>query len=197
VVEAMRLELPGFTEDRAKRRASIPERMAAASSGNIDAQLTLAWEYARGDVVDRDIVTAWNLFDRAAASGQEEALANRARFLQLRHVPEGVRELRKLAAKGNWKAQFWLARDYQARIGRLSQLRAAVWFGRSAKSGGDSAAKISKLAQLTKIAPLRSKAVFLSQAIVETIAMIWRLTWQSEQLEIYERLLYQLRSRNN
>jgi TPR repeat protein len=192
----MRLELPGFAEDRAKRRAGISEQMAAASAGNIDAQLTLAWEYARGDVVERDIAAAWNLFDRAAASGREEALVNRARFLQLRHVPEGVRELRKLAAKSNWKAQFWLARDYQARAGRWSQLRAAVWFDRSAKSGGDSAARISKLAQLTKIAPLRSKAVFLSQAIVETIAMIWRMR-HGEHLETYEALLYQLKSRNN
>lgn len=193
----MRVELPGVAEDRAKRRAKIPVWIAAASSGDIDAQLTLAWEYARGDVVDRDIATAWNLFDRAAASGQEEALVHRARFLQLRDVPEGVRELRKLAAKGNWKAQFWLARYYQSRIGRLSQLRAAIWLDRSSKSGGDSAAKIAKFSQLTKIAPLRSKAVFLSKAVVEAIAMIWRLTWQGEQIVTYETLLYQLKSRKN
>ena len=193
----MRLELPGVAEDRAKRSARIPELMAAASSGKIDAQLALAWEYARGDVVDRDIVAAWDLFDRAAASDQEEALAHRARFLQLRHVPEGVRELRKLSAKGNWKAQFWLARYYQARVGRLNHLRAVVWFDRSSKSGGNSAAKLAKLGQLIRVAPLRFKAVFLSKAVIEMITTIWRMTWHGEQLEIYEALLYQLKSRNN
>jgi TPR repeat protein len=89
----MRMEFPGFAE----RRARIPELMAAAESDNVDAQVTLAWEYARGDVVDPDIAAAWNWFERAAASGQDDALVNRARFLQLRRVPEGVCELRKLA----------------------------------------------------------------------------------------------------
>src|ERR1700733_6693082 len=105
----MRFELPGYAEDRAKRRDSIPEWTTAASSGNVEAQLALAWEYARGEVVASDITTAWHWFDRAAASGQEEALLQRARFLQLRGVPLGVRDLRELSAKSNWKAQFWLA----------------------------------------------------------------------------------------
>ena len=100
----MRLELPHLAEDRAKRRAKMPEWIAAASSGSVDAQLALAWEYARGDAVDADFAAAGIWFDRAAASGDDEALVHRARFLQLRGVPEGVRELRKLAAKGNWKA---------------------------------------------------------------------------------------------
>ncbi len=193
----MRSGLSDVVEDRANRRARIHECIAVASSGNVDAQLTLAWEYARGDVVDQNIVTAWDWFDRAAASGQEEALAHRARFLQLRHVPEGVRELRKLAAEGNWKAQFWLARHYQARVGRFSQLRAAVWLDRSSKSGGSSAAKLAKLAQLTKIAPLRLKPVFLSKAIIEGMAMVWRMTWRGENIETYQRLLYQLERRKN
>ena len=105
----MRLELPHLAEDRAKRRAKMPEWIAAASSGRVDAQLALASEYARGDAVDADFAVAGIWFDRAAASGDDEALVHRARFLQLRGVPEGVRELRKLAAKGNWKAQFWFA----------------------------------------------------------------------------------------
>jgi TPR repeat protein len=131
----MRFELPGYAENRAKRRASFPEWTTAASSGNVEAQLALAWEYARGDVVLPDITTAWHWFDQAAASGQEEALLQRARFLQLRGVPQGVRDLRKLSTNGNWKAQFWLATYYQAQIGRLNQLRAVVWYDRSLSNG--------------------------------------------------------------
>jgi TPR repeat protein len=196
MAEAMRLELSIFAEDRARRRARIPELMADASSGNVDAQLTLAWEYARGDAVDLDIATAWSWFDRAAASGQEEALVHRARFLQLRGVPEGVRGLRKLAAKGNWKAQFWLARYHQSRTGRLSQLRAVVWYDRSFKSSCNPAAKLAKLGQLTRIARLPSKAVFAARGIIELVALIWRMTWQEKQIELCEPLLYQLKIRN-
>ena len=148
----MRFELPGFAEDRAERRARLPEWMAAAAAGDVDAQLALAWEYARGEVVDLDIPTAWNWFERAASSGQEEALVNRARFLQLRRVPAGLSELRTLAISGNWKAQFWLARHYQSQAGRLNQLRAVVWFDRSFNSG-NRAAKVAKLAQLKKSRP--------------------------------------------
>ena len=189
--------LSDFVEDRANRRARIPEYMAAASSGNVDAQLALAWEYARGDVLDPNILAAWDWFDRAAASGQEEALVDRARFLQLRHVPEGIRELRKLAAEGHWKAQFWLARHYQSHVGRFSQLRAAVWLDRSSRSGGASAAKLAKLGILVRIAPLRSKPVFLSKAIIGMIAMVWRMTWDSESVEPYRSLLYELKRRDN
>jgi TPR repeat protein len=95
-------------DDRAERLAKIPGWATAAASGDVGAQLTLAWEYARGDVVDYDIRTAWDWFERAAASGHEEARVHRARFLQLRGVPEGIRELRALAKTGNWKAQFWM-----------------------------------------------------------------------------------------
>src|ERR1700722_18324810 len=146
----MRLELPSRAEDRAKRRNKIPEWLAAASSGDVNAQLALAWEYARGDAVDPDLVMAWNWFERAAASGQEDGLLHRARFLQLRGVPEGVRELRKLAVKGNWKAQFWFASHHQLQASRLSQLRAVIWYDRSFKSG-NRIAKLGKLAQLTRM----------------------------------------------
>lgn len=187
----MRMEFPGS----AKRRARIPELIAAAESGDVDAQVTLAWEYARGDVVDPDITAAWNWFERAAASGQDDALVNRARFFQLRRVPEGVYELRKLAFGGNWKAQFWLARHYQARVGRLNQLRAVVWFDRSFKNG-NAAAKVAGLAQLRRIAPLKSKVIFACKSIIEMIAMIWRMARQEQQLEIYEPLMYHLKRTN-
>ena len=91
----MQSGLSDIVEDRANRRAKILEHMAAAASGSLAAQLALAWEYARGDVIGQNIAMAWVWFDYAAASGQEEALAQRARILQLRFVPEGVRELRK------------------------------------------------------------------------------------------------------
>jgi TPR repeat protein len=187
----MRFELPGFAEDRAKRRSRIPELMAAASYGNVEAQLALAWEYARGDAVDVDIRTAWNWFDRAAASGQEEALVQRARFLQLRGVPDGVRELRRLAVTGNWKAQFWLARYHQSQTGRLSRLRAVAWYDRSFRNG-NRAAKLAKLGQLARIADQPSKAVFAAKAIVEAVSLIWRFSQKVEQLDLYEILLHRL-----
>jgi TPR repeat protein len=192
----MRFELPGFAEDRAERRARLPEWMAAAAAGDVNAQLALAWEYARGDVIDLDIATAWNCFERAASSGQEEALVNRARFLQLRRVPAGLSELRALAIGGNWKAQFWLARHYQSRDGRLNQLRAVVWFDRSLKSG-NLAAKLAKLAQLKKIAPLKSKFLFMAMGVPAAVALIWRMTRNEQDLRLYEPLMFRLKRRDN
>ncbi len=157
--KALRWELPSFAEELANRRARIPEWIAAATSGDVDAQLILAWEYARGDAIDADIAAAGDWFERAAASGREEAQVHGARFLQLRGVPEGVRELRRLAARNNWKAEFWLARHYQSQAGRLNQLRAVVWYDRSFKNGNP-AARLGKLGQLTRVASLPLKAVF-------------------------------------
>jgi TPR repeat protein len=189
----MRLELPSRAEDRAKRRHKIPEWIAAASSGDVDAQLALAWEYARGDAVDPDLVTAWNWFDRAAESGQENGLLHRARFLQLRGVPAGVRELRKLAVKGNWRAQFWLASHHQSQTGRLSQLRAVVWYDRSFKNG-NRGGKLAKLAQLTRIAHQPFKALFVARTVIEFISTFWRILRQEQQIELYETLLYRLKN---
>jgi TPR repeat protein len=188
----MRLELPHLAEDRAKRRAKMPEWIAAGSSGSVDAQLALAWEYARGDAVDADFAAAGIWFDRAAASGDDEALVHRARFLQLRGVPEGVRELRKLAAKGNWKAQFWFAGHHQKRVGRLSQLRAVVWYDRSFKNGNPGG-KLAKLGQLTRISPLPSKALFAGRLMKEAISLVWQMVRQQRHIDIYEPLLFRLK----
>ncbi|MDI3560479.1 tetratricopeptide repeat protein [Bradyrhizobium sp. Arg816] len=190
----MRLALPSRADDRAKRRSKIPEWIAAASSGDVDAQLALAWEYARGDAVDPDFVTAWNWFDRAASSGQENGVLHRARFLQLRGVPEGVRELRKLAVKGNWKAQFWLGTHYQSQHGRLSQLRAAVWYGRSFKSG-NLGGKLAKLAQLRRIAHQPFRTLFAAKVIFEAISTFLQLFRQDQQIEPHEVLMYRLKGR--
>ncbi|MCK1405031.1 hypothetical protein [Bradyrhizobium sp. 76] len=189
----MRLALPTRADDRAKRRSKIPEWIAAASSGDVDAQLALAWEYARGGAVDPDFVTAWNWFDRAASSGQEKGVLHRARFLQLRGVPEGLRELRKLAVKGNWKAQFWLGTHYQSRDGRLSQLRAAVWYGRSFTSG-NLGGKLAKLAQLRRIARQPFRTLFAAKLIFEALSTFLRL-FRQDQIEIYEVLMHRLKSR--
>jgi hypothetical protein len=189
----MRLELPSRVDDRAKRRNKIPEWIAAASSGDVDAQLALAWEYARGDAVDPNLVTAWNWFDRAASSGQENGLLHRARFLQLRGVPEGVRELRKLAVKNNWKAQFWLASHHQSQTGRLSQLRAVVWYDRSFKNG-NLGGKLAKLAQLRRIAHQPFKTVFAARVIFEFISTFRQIFRHEQQIELYETLLYRLKS---
>jgi TPR repeat protein len=188
----MRYELPGYAEDRAKRGDSIPEWTTAASSGNVEAQLALAWKYARGDIVEPDITTAWHWFDRAAASGQEEALLQRARFLQLRSVPQGVRDLRKLSSKDNWKAQYWLATYYQAQTGRLNQLRAVVWYDRSF-SNGNRTAKLAKFAQLTRIAKQPAKIAFAVRTVIATISIVSYLIRREDQIHLYETLQYRLK----
>lgn len=192
----MRFELPGYAEDRAKRRDRIPEWTAAASSGDVEAQLALAWEYARGDVVELDITTAWSWFDRAAESGQEEALLHRARFLQLRGVPQGVRDLRKLAAGGNWKAQFWLATYYQSLNGRLNQLRAVVWYDRSFRHG-NRAAKLAKFAQLARVANQPSKVAFAARAVVEAVSVFSQISQREDQIDLYETLLYRVKGKRS
>jgi TPR repeat protein len=191
-MRAMRFDLLGFAKYRAQRRGKIPELAAAASSGNVDAQLALAWEYACGDAVDADIRTAWDWFDRAAASGQEEAVVDRARFLQLRGVPEGPRVLRRFAVAGNWKAQFWLARYLGAQAGRASQLRAVVWYNRSFRNG-NRAAKLAKLGQLTRIADQPFKAVFAARSLVEAVSFVWRTLLKIEELDSFETLVHRLR----
>jgi TPR repeat protein len=193
-MEAARMGLRDIAENRAARRARIAEWMAAAVADDVAAQVRLAWEYARGDVIDQDVATAWRWFERAAASGEEEALVNRARFLQLRRVPEGIRELRQLAARGNWKAQFWLGHHYRQQNGRFNQLRAVVWFDRSRKSG-NAVAKVAKLAQLKRVAPLRSKFIFAVKEIIEGAAMIWSMTRDEQKIALYESLIYGLRRR--
>ncbi|WP_377831173.1 tetratricopeptide repeat protein (plasmid) [Bradyrhizobium lupini] len=191
----MRLALRGRADDRTERRSKIPEWIAAASCGDVDAQLALAWEYARGDAVDADFVTAWKWFDRAASSGQENAVLHRARFLQLRGVPEGIRELRKLAAKGNWRAQFWLGTHYQSEHGRLSQLRAAAWYGRSHKCGF-LGGKLAKLAQLRRIAHQPFRTLFAAKVTLEFVSTFMQLFRRDEALETHEMLMYRLKSRS-
>jgi hypothetical protein len=189
----MWLELPERGEKRVERLAKIPKLTTAASSGEVDAQVALGWEYARGDIVDFDIITAWKWFERAAASGKEDAVAHYARFLQLRCVPNGVRQLRKLAATGNWKAQFWLAQQYSWQPGRLNQLRAAVWFGRSYKNG-NTIGKFAQLAQLRKLVPSRLKVIFLFAIFFEFLTTVRSLM---NNIELYEQLLFRLKRRTD
>jgi TPR repeat protein len=192
----MRLAPSSRVDDFAKRRSKILEWTAAATSGDVDAQLALAWAYARGDAVDPDFVTAWKWFDRAASSGQENGVLHRARFLQLRGVPEGVRELRKLAVKGSWNAQFWLATHYQSQDGRLNQLRAAVWYDRSNKSGF-LGGKLAKLAQLRRTAQQPFKTLFAVRLTFEAISFFLRIFRHEQEIESHEVLLYRLKKRTS
>jgi len=189
----MQLEIPGSAEDRVTRRADMPRLIAAASVGDVEAQLALAWEYARGDVLKLDMAEALHWFDTAAATGQRSARSHRARFLQLRHVPEGVRVLRKLAAEGDQQAQFWLAQYLQTMPDRVSQLRAVVWFERSYKNGNPSA-KLAGLRQLATLAPQPLKPVFVVRAMVATIAFALQLLRQDRQKELMKPLFYKLNS---
>ncbi|HEY0802232.1 MAG TPA: hypothetical protein VGD54_15450 [Steroidobacteraceae bacterium] len=189
----MRFQLPDFTEDRAKRRAMLPEWMAAASAGSVDAQLALAWEYSRGDVVDQDIAAAWHWFERAAASGEAEALVHHARFLQLRGVPEGMRQLRHLAARNNWKAQFWLAQHYQFRVGRIDQMRAVVWYDRSF-ANGNPFANIAKFAQLVRVARQPWKSVYAAKVILAVVGTLKMIDTDTDA-DTYLPLLYRIKAR--
>ena len=180
-----------IAEEQAERRSAISKWTAAAAVGDVNAQLALAWEYARGDVVEYDMRTAWSLFERAAGSGQEEARAHRARFLQLRRVPEGVRELRDLAQNGNWKAQFWLGRYYQSRAGRSSQIRAAVWYDRSFKTNGNPFGELAKLGQLFRIARFPWKIRYAVEAFPTFVAAVRR----PNLAKSYESLVYTLKKR--
>jgi Sel1 repeat-containing protein len=162
-----------LAKDLAKRKAKLAEWKAGAASGDVHAQIMLAWEYARGGVIDRDLRLAAEWFEQAASSGQAEGRVHRARFLQLRRVPEGLRELRELrelAKNGNWKAQLWLGQHYRSRAGRLNKLRAAIWYGRSSKlcEYGEAA----RLGVLIGVARLPWKLCFVAKAALWCLAAL-------------------------
>jgi TPR repeat protein len=191
----MRLGFSGRAVDQAKRRAKIQDLMVAAASDHVHAQIALAWHYVRGEFVPVDLVTAANWFERAAASGEEEAVVQRARFLQLRRVPQGQRDLRKFAASGNWKAQFWLAQYYESRTHRVSRLRAVVWYERSS-GNGNLVGRAAKFILLTRLAPLASKPIFAAAALKEIVLLFRRLPPNEPQFDHYEALQYRLKPRD-
>jgi len=184
----------GYFEDRATRRARVQNLMVAATSGDVDAQIALAWHYVQSDFLPLDLATAGNWFERAAASGEEEAIVHRARFLQLRRVPQGNRELRRLAGRGNAKAQFWLAQHYASRGHRISRLKAVVWYDRSFRNG-NRAARPAKFLLLTQLAPLSSKPIFAAAALREMALAMRRLAPGVQRMDRYEALQYRLKPR--
>lgn len=161
----MRIDVPISVEERKERFASIPRLERLAELGDVKSQINLAWEYAEGQIIDADFGKAGRLFEQAAASESEEALLFNARFLQLRRVPKGMREIREFAKSGNFKAQFWMARYYQGYAGRISQLRAAVWFKRSHKNGSIGA-KAGLLGQCFRLAPFYKKPILIAQVLI-------------------------------
>ncbi len=179
-------------EDIADRKAKLAEWTTRAESGDVGAQIKLAWELARGGATARDLGLAARWFDHAAASGDAEARAHRARFLQLRRVPEGIRELRDLARSGNWKAQFWLGQHYQSRASRLSKLRAAIWFGRSSKPTGVPYGDLAKLGILVRIARLPGKLLFAAQSAYLAARLIASSLHDEEGSKEDEVLIYTL-----
>jgi TPR repeat protein len=187
--------LLGYTEDRAKRRSRVHDLIVAAAGGNVEAQIALAWHYVRGEFVPRSLAKAGTWLERAAASGEEEALVQRARFLQLRHVPQGNRELRSFAACGNWKAQFWLAQHYETRPHRISRLKAVVWYDRSS-GNGNLVARAAKFMLLTRLAPLLSKPMFAAAALREQALAFRRLTPSRRRAGRYDGLQYRLEPRS-
>lgn len=188
----MRLGLPGYFEDRATRRSRVRDLMVAADDGNVDAQIALAWHYVQSDFVPLDFGAAGSWFERAAASGEEEAIVHRARFLQLRRVPQGNRELRRLAVSGNAKAQFWLAQHYASRAHRVSRLKAVVWYDRSFRNGNRTA-RAAKFVLLMRLAPLLAKPIYVAAVLRD---MAFRcLASSGPRMDRYEALQYRLKPR--
>jgi TPR repeat protein len=190
----MRLGLAGYSEDRATRRSKVEGSMVEAAGDDVHAQLALAWQYVWGEFVPVDLGAAGQWFERAAVSGHEEAVVQRARFLQLRRVPQGQRDLRRLAADGNWKAQFWLAQHYESRRHRVSRLKAVVWYDRSF-ANGNLVAGAAKFILLTRLAPLLSKPFFAAAALREMARMMRALTPNKQEIDGYEALQYRLKPR--
>lgn len=191
----MRLGLSEYAEDRATRRSRVHNLLVAADRGDVEAQVALAWQYVHGEFLPRNLAAAGTWLERAAASGEEEAAVQRARFLQLRNVPQGNRELRSFAARGNWKAQFWLAQHYAARAHRISRLKAVVWYDRSS-GNGNLLARTAKLMLLARLAPLRSKPIFAAAALREMALTLRRLTPTRRRADRYEALRYRLEPRS-
>ena len=166
IVDAiMRIEVPIFTKEREQRLAQIPHLQDLAVAGDFKAQLQLAWELAEGRVIDADFGEAFRMFEKAAASSDENALLDFARFLHLRRVPDGLRTIRKFALKGNFRAQFWLAQHYQSRRGRINQLRSAVWFRRSQQNGSIGAG-FALLGQQVRLASILIKPFIVIKAVI-------------------------------
>jgi len=188
------MALLGNTEDRATRRSRVQDLLVAAEGGNVEAQVALAWQYVRAEFLPHNLAAAGTWLERAAASGEEEAVVQRARFLQLRRVPQGNRELRDFAARGNWKAQFWLGQHYEARQHRISRLKAVVWYDRSA-GNGNLLAKTAKFVLLARLAPLPSKPIFAVAALREMALVLGRLTPSRRRAGRYEALRYRLEPR--
>jgi hypothetical protein len=191
----MRLGLAEYAEDRATRRSRVQDLMVAADGGNVEAQVALAWQYVRGEFLPHNLAAAGAWLERAAASGEEEAAVQRARFLQLRRVPQGNRELRIFAARGNWKAQFWLGQHYEARQHRISRLKAVIWYDRSSRNG-NLLARTAKFVLLARLAPLPSKPIFAAAALREMALTLRRLTPTRRRAGRYEALRYRLEPRS-
>lgn len=160
----MQFDVPISAKERSDRLEQIPKLKELSANGDVAAQIKLAWELAEGKIIDADFGEADRLFRRAAASGDQTAKIDAARFLQLRRVPSGMRAIREFALKGDAKAQFWLAGHYQSRAGRINQLRAAAWFKRAAINGSIGA-RFSFLGQQIRLAPIYLRPILAIKAM--------------------------------
>jgi TPR repeat protein len=188
----LRIELPISAKEREERQTKIPLLKDLANTGDTKSQLELAWEYAEGRIIETDFLEASRLFDQAALSGSEEAVLNRARFLQLRKVPEGLRTIRSFAAKGDPRAQFWLAIYYRSHPGKLSQLRSAVWYNR-AHLNGSIAALLGLAGVRISIAPFYAKPLWAVRAIFTMLKVL--MTSDNKIVDQVAPLLHEIKRR--
>ena len=162
----MQFKIPISAEERSDRLAQIPKLKELSADGDVAAQIKLAWELAEGEIIDADFGEADRLFRHAAASGDQIAKIDAARFLQLRRVPSGIRAIREFAIKGNTNAQFWLGGHYRSRAGRVNQLRAAAWFKR-AEINGCIGARFAFSGQQIRLAPIYLSPILVIKVIVQ------------------------------
>jgi TPR repeat protein len=162
----MQIDFPLSAKERSDRLEQIPKLKELSADGDVAAQIKLAWELAEGKIIDADFGEADRLFRRAAASGDQIAKMDAARFLQLRRVPSGTRAIKEFALKGNTKAQFWLAGHYQQRAGRINRLRALAWLKRAAINGS-TAAHFTFLGQQIRLAPIYLKPILVIKVIIQ------------------------------
>lgn len=187
----MRIKLPVSAKEREERLAKIPLLKDLANTDDTKSLLELAWEYAEGEVIDADFLEASRLFDQAASLGSKEAILNRARFLHLRKVPEGLRTIRSFAVKGNAGAQFWLAIYHRSNPSRLSQLRSIIWYKR-AHLNGNIGALIGMTGVHFSIAPFYAKPVWAAKSV---FTMLKVLMTSSKKIEDLYPLLREIKRR--
>jgi hypothetical protein len=117
-------------------------RLAAAESGNAEAQFSVGEAYERGDsAVPIDLTNAFRWFDRAARQNHPQAQFRVAYMLYRGEGTEANSRkafelMEKLAARGFIRAQYYLGLMYETGAGSAKDAgQAQAWYKRAATNG--------------------------------------------------------------